>query len=89
VSYGYEGSHFGAHYPDATCIDGYLWDLDSCDEPGGRLSHGGDTACPRCNTREYVEDGMGNGIAAATGNARQRRSYVRTLIRKIKGWSKA
>lgn len=25
---------FGAHYPDARCINGYLWDLDRCDEDG-------------------------------------------------------
>lgn len=23
---------FGASYPDARCINGYLWDLDKCDE---------------------------------------------------------
>lgn len=83
---GYEGSHFGATYPDATCIDGYLWDLDSCDGEGN-LYGGGEVACPCCNTREYVIDGMGNGIAPATGNARQRRKYVRALIRKIKSWA--
>jgi hypothetical protein len=84
---GYEGSHFGAPYPDACCIDGYLWDLDSCDEPGGSLYRGGDVACPCCNTREYVEDGMqGNGIPAANGNSRQRRKHVRALIRKVKRW---
>lgn len=36
---------FGARYPDATCIDGYLWDLDSGDEPGC-LSKGGEDPCP-------------------------------------------
>ena len=33
MSCGYQGKHFGAWYEDAICIDGYLWDLDSCDEP--------------------------------------------------------
>lgn len=23
----YQGSHFGAHYDDACCGDGYLWDF--------------------------------------------------------------
>lgn len=46
--------HFGAPYPDACCIDGYLWDLDSGDEPG-MLSHGGDDPCPFCNGAEYVD----------------------------------
>lgn len=45
---------FGAGYPDATCIDGYLWDLDSCDEPGGSLSSGGETPCPFCNSEKYM-----------------------------------
>lgn len=45
---GYTGHDFGAPYPDSTCIDGFLWDLDSCDEPGGGLTHGGDIPCPQC-----------------------------------------
>lgn len=63
----YEAPTFGAHYPDGTCIDGYMWDLDSCDEPGGGLRSGGDMPCPWCNTAEYIEDD------AFGGNARQRR----------------
>lgn len=46
---------FGAHYPDATCIDGFLWDLDSCDEPGGALYTGGDYPCPYCNARDFLD----------------------------------
>lgn len=46
---------FGASYPDACCIDGYLWDLDSCEIPGGPLYHGGDEPCPFCNYAETVE----------------------------------
>jgi hypothetical protein len=45
----YRGSHFGAIYPDAQCSDGFLWDEDSCDEPGGPLLVGGDIPCPKCN----------------------------------------
>lgn len=45
----YSGSHFGAPYPDACCIDGYLWDEDSCYEPGGPLYNGGNIPCPACN----------------------------------------
>ena len=47
----YEGYEFGGGY-----IDGYLWDLDSCDEPGGGLTHGGEWACPKCNTERYLLD---------------------------------
>ena len=57
----YEGHGFGASYPDVTCIDGFLWDLDSCDEPGGGLSVGGDIPCPQCNHArwlEHVRDGV-------------------------------
>ncbi len=49
---------FGGNYPDATCIDGYLWDLDSCDVPGGPLTNGGDDPCPFCNFEEAVESCM-------------------------------
>ncbi|MHC5194747.1 hypothetical protein ACYSUW_13430 [Pseudomonas frederiksbergensis] len=48
----YRGSHFGAPYPDAQCVDGMLWDEDSCDEPGGPLLSGGDIRCPKCNAAD-------------------------------------
>lgn len=50
---GWQGRAFGASYEDGTCIDGYLWDLDSCDEPGGALRNGGDIPCPSCNKAEH------------------------------------
>ena len=45
--------YFGASYPDAACIDGYLWDLDSYEN--GFLTIGGDVPCPFCNTEEWLE----------------------------------
>jgi hypothetical protein len=48
-----EFPHFGARYPDARCIDGYLWDLDSGDNNG--LTNGGNDPCPFCNTEAYIE----------------------------------
>ena len=48
-----EFPHFGARYPDATCIDGYLWDLDKYED--GHLYGGGDDPCPFCNTEQYLE----------------------------------
>ncbi len=50
---GYTGYEFGGGYLDSTCIDGYLWDLDSCDEPGGGLRSGGDIPCPQCNPETH------------------------------------
>lgn len=50
---GEEFPFFGAHYPDAQCIDGYLWDLDSYDD--GYLTFGGDFACPYCNARGFLD----------------------------------
>ncbi|SHF19193.1 hypothetical protein [Chryseobacterium vrystaatense] len=49
-----EFPHFGASYPDATCIDGYLWDLDHVNDDG-TLYGGGDDPCPFCNKEEFVE----------------------------------
>ncbi|WP_163173334.1 hypothetical protein [Bacteroides sp. 51] len=48
---------FGAKYPDATCIDGYLYDLDSYDVIDGveGLTRGGDVPCPFCNTDDFIE----------------------------------
>lgn len=44
---------FGARYPDATCIDGYLWDLDKYED--GHLYGGGEEPCPFCNTDQFLE----------------------------------
>lgn len=57
-SCGYQGYEFGACYPDSLCCDGYLWDADSCDEPGGHLHSGGEIACPRCNTEQFLADAL-------------------------------
>jgi len=45
---------FGAHYPDARCIDGRLWDLDKCDDEG-LYSSGDNPPCPFCNTEAFIE----------------------------------
>jgi len=54
MSCGYQGHHFGARYPDALCIDGYLWDLDSGDFNEG-FSTGGEIPCPCCKTADHLE----------------------------------
>ena len=77
----YEAPTFGGGYPDGTCIDGWMWDLDSGDGDG--LTCGGDEPCPYCNTREYIEwRGMVGG-----GNARQRRKALRAEIKRVKAWA--
>ncbi len=50
----YQGYEFGAGYLDSLCIDGFLWDADSGDFEDGFM-FGGDCACPRCNTKLYLE----------------------------------
>lgn len=75
----YHGPGFGANYPDAMCDDGYLWDLDSCDEPGGALMSGGDIPCPNCNTREYIE----YRDWSYSGNSKQRRRLIRVDVARI------
>lgn len=54
---GVEFPHFGANYPDAKCIDGYLWDMDSYED--GCYTIGGDDPCPFCNTEEWLEGVVG------------------------------
>lgn len=63
----YHGYNFGANYPDARCIDGYLWDEDSIDD--GYFTSGGYDPCPQCNTKswlkrivEEVEDSYSTGV---------------------------
>ncbi|MBT2299206.1 hypothetical protein J7E70_01890 [Variovorax paradoxus] len=79
----YEASTFGARYPDGTCIDGYMWDLDSGDSDG--LTSGGDIPCPWCNTLAHLE---WNG-ETFKGNARQRRRARRALIKKVHAWAES
>lgn len=55
-----EFPHFGAPYPDARCIDSYLWDLDSSDGEG-YFAYGGNDPCPFCNTEEYKQERLDNG----------------------------
>ena len=50
---GIEFPHFGGGYPDAKCIDGYLWDMDSWNGEGFTI--GGDDPCPICNEEEWLE----------------------------------
>lgn len=76
VGCGYQGRHFGAYYEDATCVNGYLWDLDSSDEEG-LLGYGGDIPCPQCNTKEFAAD------YHVSGNAKQRRAARRKVARAI------
>lgn len=45
---------FGASYPDATCIDGLLWDLDSGSSPD-ILTSGGEYPCPFCDPQGAYE----------------------------------
>lgn len=50
-----EFSYFGANYPDARCIDGYLHDLDDCDDNGNLYLNEEQYPCPFCNTSEYLK----------------------------------
>lgn len=79
----YEAPTFGARYPDGTCIDGYMWDLDSGDSDG--LTSGGDVPCPWCNTTEFME----YEDLRFVGNARQRRIARRIEIKKVRAWAEA
>lgn len=80
----YEAPTFGAPYPDGTCIEGYMYDLDSCDDEGN-LYGDGDIPCPHCNTSQYL-DYLG---LKGAGNSRQRRAYLRKEARKCVAWAKA
>jgi len=65
---GIEFPHFGASYPDAKCIDGYLWDLDSCD-CDGNLTNGGEDPCPFCNTEKWLKEALDDEAFASREDA--------------------
>lgn len=56
-SCGWQGYGFGAGYEDAACCDGEIWDLDSCDEPGGPLMNTHGEKCPQCEGTGAPVDG--------------------------------
>lgn len=54
-----EFPYFGARYPDATCIDGRLFDLDQCDENGNLYDIEG-PPCPFCKTEDFIKHEAGD-----------------------------
>jgi len=53
---GYTCRMFGARYPDAECIEGYMWDLDSYED--GLLTSGGEIPCPSCQTAGWLDHAL-------------------------------
>ena len=76
---GVEFPHFGANYPDAKCIDGYLWDMDSYED--GVYTIGGDDPCPICNTEKWLKDVLDDEIFRTRDEALE---YVKMLKSKYK-----
>ena len=50
-----EFPYFGASYPDACCINGYLYDMDDCDAEGCLYEPDEKHPCPFCNWDEFKE----------------------------------
>ena len=48
-----EFPYFGASYPDACCIDGYLYDMDDSDPDGCLCEMHEKHPCPFCNWDEF------------------------------------
>ena len=59
----YTGKDFGAHYDDAACHNGYLWDLDGDGWPEGDYSR----PCPKCNTAEFLNDAKDDAESTSHG----------------------
>ena len=55
-----EFPYFGASYPDARCVSGYLHDMDSCDEHGNLYVMSESNPCPFCNTKEFLKNQRDN-----------------------------
>lgn len=71
--------YFGATYPDACCIDGYLWDLDKYED--GQLYGGGEEPCPFCNEEMFIEYNLDN----ENGNTKEvLENYIKSLKEKYK-----
>jgi len=57
-----EFPYFGARYPDARCIEGYLHDMDNCDENGNVYIMDENNPCPFCNTKEFMQEQKDNEV---------------------------
>lgn len=78
----YEGYEFGGGYLDSTCIDGYLWDMDSVDDEG-MLSSGGEIPCPKCNSKAFL-DYVKEDVACGVGIADNNREIISSCLKKVK-----
>lgn len=78
----YEGYEFGGGYLDATCIDGYLWDMDSTDDEG-MLSSGGDIPCPKCNSKAFL-DYAKEDVECGVGSEDNNKELFVAAIKKVK-----
>lgn len=92
-----EFPYFGARYPDATCIDGILHDLDKCDDNGDLYEPSEMIPCPFCQTEAHIdyfepllEPGEGVSDEDIANNERTRENIRRGIeIMKIKyGYTK-
>lgn len=52
----YTGYDFGAGYIDSCCFDGYLWDMDDCDDNGNLYEPSELKPCPKCNHDEWLDE---------------------------------
>lgn len=74
----WQGYGFGAAYEDAACCNGTVYDLDSCDEPGGPLMHTEEENCPQCEGRGFLNPGdpLRGPMALYRQNARAEIEYI-------------
>ena len=83
----YQGYEFGAVYLDSVCIDGRLYDADSCDDQGRLYEPDEDIPCPLCRpkeatrwwARQFIVGGIGS-VAAAKMKAREMMAKIRDRV---------
>lgn len=51
----YQGYEFGAQYPDSVCVEGQLFDADSCDDEGNLYEPAEYVPCPMCHREEAIK----------------------------------
>jgi len=77
---------FGANYPDAICVDGYMCDADAGECVGdGVIYPQSDYPCPVCNTDAWIEYvGVGEDDDCMFKTREDALAYVEKLKEKYK-----
>jgi hypothetical protein len=77
-----EFPYFGAKYPDARCVDGYLHDMDKCDDEGNLYLMNESYPCPFCNKEEFMQEAINNEAIDNEADLQEVENWIESIKQK-------